>query len=79
MNDDHAEANLLYAQVQAGLADATAATMVGIDRYGVTLQATTPGGPRLARVPFPQPLSAAEEARPAVIALLEAARYGKPT
>ena len=74
MNDDHADANLLYARVQAGLTEATAAAMVGIDRYGLTLQAVTPSGPRMARVPFPAPLTDADEARPAVIALLDAAR-----
>jgi putative heme iron utilization protein len=74
MNDDHAEANLAYARAQGGLVDATDANMVGIDRYGVTVQATTPAGPRLVRVPFPAPLTTADEARGAVIALLDAAR-----
>ena len=74
MNDDHAEANLLYARVLAGLGDATGATMVGVDRYGVTLQVATPAGPRLARVTFPRRLEQADEVRPAVIELLHEAR-----
>lgn len=74
MNDDHADANLMYAQVQAGLVDATEATMVGIDRYGLTLRAATPAGPRMARVPFPAPLSDADAAQAAVIDLLKVAR-----
>ncbi|MEO1056475.1 MAG: DUF2470 domain-containing protein [Actinomycetota bacterium] len=74
MNDDHRDANVLYAQVLAGLSDATDATMVGIDRYGVTLTVDTPAGPRMARVPFASPLTAADQARPAVIELLETAR-----
>lgn len=74
MNDDHADANLLYVQRLAGLADATEATMVGIDRHGVTLQASTPSGPRQARLAFPEPLAGPDDARPAVIALLEQAR-----
>lgn len=74
MNADHAEANLMYAQVLADLPDATEATMVGVDRYGVTLQVATPDAPRMARIPFPAPLQAADEARDAVIALLHAAR-----
>ena len=74
MNDDHREANVMYAQVLAGLDDATDATMVGIDRYGVTLTAETPAGPRMARVPFGAPLSSADQARPAVIELLNDAR-----
>lgn len=73
MNDDHAEANLTYVQVLAGLPDATAATLAAVDRYGLTLSATTPAGPRLARVPFPEPLTAPSEARPAVVALLREA------
>jgi heme iron utilization protein len=74
MNDDHNEANLLYVQKLAGLTDATDALMVGIDRYGVTLSADTPAGPRMARVPFSETLDSSDQARPAVIALLDRAR-----
>ena len=74
MNDDHRDANVMYVQVLAELPDATDAKMVGIDRYGVTLTAETPSGPRMARVPFAEPLTDAEQARPAVIELLNAAR-----
>ena len=42
MNDDHAAANLQYVTALARLDDATAAAIVGIDRYGVTLRAHTP-------------------------------------
>ena len=58
MNDDHADANLLYVTALARLDDATDASMVGIDRYGVTLRVDTPGGPRLARVALPSACSA---------------------
>jgi hypothetical protein len=74
MNADHADANLLYVQKLAGLDDATEASLVGIDRYGLTLQAATPDGPRKARIPFERPLESPDEARPAVIALLGRAR-----
>ena len=74
MNDDHTDANLMYVQVLADLPDATAAKMVGIDRYGVTLTAETPAGPRMARVPFAEPLTEADQTRPAVIELLTEAR-----
>ena len=74
MNDDHADANLLYVTALARTGDATDASMVGVDRYGVTLRAHTPGGPRLARVPFPEPLQNADQARAALIALLQTAR-----
>ena len=74
MNDDHADANLRYVTVLAHLADATDAVMVGIDRYGATLRAHTPAGPRLARVAFPSPLQRAEQARAALVGLLQTAR-----
>lgn len=74
MNADHAEANLLYATTLAGLADATAAHMVGIDRHGITLRVETPEAPRMARLGFPEPLESADQARPAVIELLTRAR-----
>ena len=80
MNEDHADANLLYVQALAGLADATEASLTGIDRYGMTLRARTPAGPRLARVAFPEALRRADQARPAVIERLDAARQaaGRP-
>lgn len=74
MNEDHADASLQYVTALAGLADASAATMVGIDRYGVTVRAQTPGGPRLARVAFPEPLQSADQARATLIRLLQQAR-----
>jgi hypothetical protein len=48
--------------------------MVGVDRYGITLRADTPEGPRMARLPFAVPIGSVDEARPAVIALLDDAR-----
>ncbi len=74
MNEDHGDANILYAQKLANLHDCTEATMLGIDRYGVTLRASTSKGPRMARIGFATPLNSQEEARPAVIELLELAR-----
>ena len=74
MNEDHADANLQYVTALAQLPDAGAAVVVGVDRYGVTLRADTPGGPRLARIGFPQPLADAGQARGALIRLLQRAR-----
>ena len=74
MNEDHADANLQYVTALAGLDDAGAATMVGLDHYGVTLRADTPGGPRLARIRFPEPLQRADQARATLIRLLQQAR-----
>lgn len=74
MNDDHRDANLLYVKNLANLDDCSEAEMLGIDRYGVTLRALTSKGPRMARVGFPTPLKSEEEARPAVIELLNFAK-----
>ena len=74
MNDDHSDTNLLYVQALTDLDGCEEATMLGVDRYGVTLRAETQSGPRMARVGFPSPLSLADEARPAIIALLDHAK-----
>ncbi len=74
MNDDHSDANLKYVQALTDLDDCEEAMMLGVDRYGVTLRAITQRGPRMARIGFPSPLSSADEARPAIIALLDHAR-----
>ena len=74
MNDDHKDANLLYAKNLANLTDCTEASMLGIDRYGVTLRATTPTGPRMVRLGFSTALKNEEEARAAIIDLLDIAK-----
>ena len=74
MNEDHRDANLLYVKNLANIEDSSEAAMLGIDRYGVTLRASTSKGPRMARIGFPTPLNIHEEARPAVIELLELAK-----
>tara|TARA_X000001036_G_scaffold438786_1_gene487601 strand:- start:1469 stop:2266 length:798 start_codon:yes stop_codon:yes gene_type:complete len=74
MNDDHSNANLLYAKNLANIPNSTEAVMLGVDRYGITLRAMTNDGPRMARVGFPTPLQSDSEARPAIIALLDAAK-----
>jgi putative heme iron utilization protein len=79
MNDDHRQANLMYAQVLAGLADATDATMAAVDRYGFVLDVQTPAGARQARIAFPQPVSSGEQVRAAVVALLAECRSRQAT
>ena len=74
MNTDHNDANLLYVQNLANLQNCEDASMLGVDRYGVTLRALTQDGPRMARIGFPSPLSSPDEARPAIIALLDSAK-----
>jgi putative heme iron utilization protein len=74
MNEDHAEASLAYARALGGIAEASAATMTAVDRYGFELAATTPGGPRATRVAFDSPVSTADEVRMAMVALVKRAR-----
>jgi hypothetical protein len=74
MNDDHADACLLYARHLAGAGDATAATAVGVDRHGFTLWAETPAGPQVARVAFGEPVDSARAVRAAAVDLVSRAR-----
>lgn len=70
MNEDHADACLAYARTFGGIADATSARMVAIDRYGFDVEA----GDRTARVPFAAPLASADEVRKTLIAMVREAR-----
>ena len=74
MNDDHADANLIFVQERGGLPNATEATMVGVDRYGMTFSAETSEGPRISRVAFPDTASEASQLEPFVINLLRSLR-----
>jgi putative heme iron utilization protein len=74
MNGDHADAVLAYARVLAGFADATAATMTAVDRYGFEMQVSTPAGPRASRLGFDAPVATPGEVRGALIAMLARAR-----
>ncbi len=78
MNEDHAGACLAYAQRLARVPDATAATMTAVDRYGFDLAVTTPAGPRAARVAFDEPVATSDDARKAMITLVQRARAGAP-
>jgi putative heme iron utilization protein len=74
MNDDHADAVVAYAKKLAGIADASAATMTAVDRYGFELAAVTPRGPRAARVAFDEPVTTNDEVRRAMVSLVKRAR-----
>ena len=74
MNADHADAMVLYSKAFSKAIEITAASMTAIDRYGFELSARTRGGPRPVRLAFPTPVSTPEEARAALIAMLEDAR-----
>lgn len=74
MNGDHADAVLAYARVLAGFESATAATMIAVDRYGFDVAASTPDGPKTARLSFDAPVGTSDEVRRAMIAMVRAAR-----
>ena len=74
MNADHADAMVLYCKAFSKATDITAASMTGVDRYGFEMSAKTREGPRPVRVAFNQPVRTPEEARAALISMLEDAR-----
>ena len=73
-NEDHPETLVLYCRAFAALDDATAATMVSVDRYGFDLVAQTPGGPARARVLYERAVTEADQVRVAMVELARNAR-----
>jgi putative heme iron utilization protein len=74
MNEDHAEHLLLMTRAFGGCPEATAATVLLLDRYGFDVLVDMPDGKRRTRLGFKQPLSSAEQIREAVVAMTADAR-----
>ena len=74
LNDDHADALLDMARAIAGHTDATAASCLRADRYGLDLDVRTPRGRALARVGFATPATAPDGLRAATVELARRAR-----
>ena len=74
MNADHADALVLYCKAFSKATEITSASMTGVDRYGFEMSATTSKGPRPVRLAFARPVGTPEEARSALIAMLQDAR-----
>jgi putative heme iron utilization protein len=74
MNGDHADACLAYAQALGGVPTATGARLVGVDRLGMDLVASTPTGIVTTRVNYPAPVTDAVAVRVAVVGMLRAIR-----
>lgn len=74
LNDDHEDALLDMARAIAGHTDATAATCLRADRYGLDLDVATPRGRALARVGFAEPATAPDGLRAATVELARRAR-----
>ncbi|MEO0948923.1 MAG: DUF2470 domain-containing protein [Cyanobacteria bacterium J06641_5] len=74
MNDDHAEAVLLYARVYGDRPAAEAARLEAIDPQGMDLTATVGGTAETVRVTFERELADSEDAHQTLIAMVRAAR-----
>lgn len=74
MNEDHADALLAMAQAFSGHSDATSATALRADRYGLDLALETPRGKTPARVTFLERVEEADGLRKATVDITRAAR-----
>ncbi|MBR8841108.1 MAG: DUF2470 domain-containing protein [Stigonema ocellatum SAG 48.90 = DSM 106950] len=74
MNEDHADAVVIYAQAFGNLADATAAEMVSIDAQGMDLTAQVNGETVPVRIQFDHVLADAEDAHHTLIEMVKQVR-----
>jgi len=74
MNEDHADAMVLYCKTMSKAVDTTEAVMTGVDRYGFEMSATTGEGPRPIRLAFAQEATTPDEARKELVAMVKRAR-----
>ena len=74
MNEDHADAVLLYAQGIASMPLATAALITRLHSDAMCLEVQTPAGTESVRIEFDAPLIDRAHARQALIALVDEAR-----
>ncbi|MBW4560432.1 MAG: DUF2470 domain-containing protein [Mojavia pulchra JT2-VF2] len=74
MNEDHADAVVLYAKAFGGVADATAAHLLSIDSQGMDLTAQVNEETVPLRIAFDHVLADAEDAHQTLIAMVKQAR-----
>jgi heme iron utilization protein len=74
VNDDHAEAQVLWCRHLAGRPDVTSASMTAVDRYGFDMVAVSPSGRAPVRLGFPEPCTSPGEVRAAMVAMVAEAR-----
>ncbi len=74
MNQDHADAVVLYAQFYGQVPAATAAQMSSIDTHGMDLMAQVDGAAVPVRVEFDHPLKDSEDAHHTLIDMIKQAR-----
>jgi putative heme iron utilization protein len=69
MNADHADSNLMYVKVYGNLWSATAARLVTLDKEGMDLEATVPGGMQRIRISFDHRLEDEADAQRTLVAM----------
>lgn len=74
MNDDHADAIVLYAKAFGHMTDAIAAQMLSIDAQGMDLTAQVNGEAVPVRIQFDHVLADAEDAHQTLITMVKQAR-----
>lgn len=77
MNEDHADAVVLYAKVFGGEAQAGAAEMLKIDAQGMDLIVHKDGISKPLRIGFDHPLQDSEDAHHTLIAMVKQARQSQ--
>jgi putative heme iron utilization protein len=76
MNEDHAEAVLMYAKVYGNSSTAQTAVMKSIDPQGMDIIAQVNDESVSLRIPFERELQDSEDAHQTLIAMVKAARKG---
>lgn len=74
MNEDHADAVLLYAKTFADTVEATSAEMLKIDAEGMDLKVRNNGSEEPVRIAFDHTLKDAEDAHHTLIDMIKQAR-----
>jgi heme iron utilization protein len=74
LNADHADALLDMARALGGCEEATRVRCLDADRTALTLEATTPSGREIIRVPYDEPIETVEGLRKATVKLAHRAR-----
>ncbi len=77
MNEDHAEAIVLYARVFGNSPNAETAQMLAIDPLGMDLSVESDNTNSRVRIEFDSPLKDAEEAHHTLIKMLKQARQNQ--
>lgn len=78
MNEDHADAVLNYVRHFGGLANATAARLDDLDRQGMSITATLPGGDIPVRIAYTKPLDTAADAHHVLVEMAMTAAKAAP-